>query len=95
MVKMPIRFLRINRDVAIWTAPVELFCEVSNEVRARSPFPYTFYYGYTNGWLGYLMTDEEIPFGGYETTVTPFKPGAAQNLIEHVMSHLEGPLRAP
>lgn len=41
------------------------------------------------------MTDEEIPFGGYETTVTPFKPGAAQNLIEHVMSHLEGPLRAP
>lgn len=95
MVKMPIRFLRINRDVAIWTAPVELFCEVSNEVRARSHFPYTFYYGYTNGWLGYLMTDEEIPFGGYETTVTPFKPGAAQNLIEHVMSHLEGPLRAP
>ena len=95
VVKMPIRFLKINRDIAIWSAPVELFCEISNEIRDRSPFPYTFYYGYTNGWLGYLMTDEEIPFGGYETTVTPFKPGAAGDLINAVMGYLEGPMLAP
>ena len=95
VVKMPIRFLKINRDIAIWSAPVELFCEISNEIRDRSPFPYTFYYGYTNGWLGYLMTDEEIPFGGYETTVTPFKPGAAGDLINAVMGYIEGPMLAP
>lgn len=95
MVKMPIRFLKINQDIAIWSAPVELFCEISNEIRNRSPFPYTFYFGYTNGWLGYLMTDEEIPFGGYETTVTPFKPGAARDLVQAVMGYLEGPMRTP
>jgi neutral ceramidase len=95
MVKMPIRFLKINQDIAIWSAPVELFCEISNEIRDRSPFPYTFYYGYTNGWLGYLMTDEEIPFGGYETTVTPFKPGAAGDLIQAVLGYIEGPMLAP
>lgn len=95
VVKMPVRFLKINRDIAIWSAPVELFCEISNEIRDRSPFPYTFYYGYTNGWLGYLMTDEEIPFGGYETTVTPFKPGAAGDLINAVMGYMEGPMLAP
>lgn len=95
MVKMPVRFLRINQDIAIWSAPVELFCEISNEIRDRSPFPYTFYYGYTNGWLGYLMTDAEIPFGGYETTVTPFKPGAAQDLINGVLGYIEGPMRNP
>lgn len=93
MVKMPIRFLQINRDIAVWSAPVELFCEISNEIRDRSPFPYTFYYGYTNGWLGYLMTDKEIPFGGYETSVTPFKPGAAGDLINAVMGQLEGSIR--
>ena len=95
MVNLPVRFLRINRDVAIWGAPLELFCEVSNEVRDRSPFPYTFYYGYTNGWLGYLMTDEEIPYGGYETTVTPFKPGAATDLLNSVMSYMEGAMMKP
>lgn len=95
VVKMPIRFLKINQDIAIWSAPVELFCEISNEIRDRSPFPYTFYYGYTNGWLGYLMTDEEIPFGGYETTVTPFKPGAAGELIDAVLGYIEGPMLAP
>lgn len=95
MVNLPLRFLRINRDIAIWSAPVELFCEVSNEIRERSPFPYTFYYGYTNGWLGYLMTDEEIPFGGYETTVTPFKPGVDKSVVNTVMSYLEGPMMAP
>lgn len=95
VVKMPVRFLKINQDIAIWSAPVELFCEISNEIRDRSPFPYTFYYGYTNGWLGYLMTDEEIPFGGYETTVTPFKPGAAGDLIHTVLGYIEGPMLAP
>ena len=94
-VKLPVRFLRINRDIAIWSAPLELFCEISNEIRDRSPFPYTFYYGYTNGWLGYLMTDEEIPFGGYETTVTPFKPGAGTDLINAVLGYIEGEMSAP
>jgi hypothetical protein len=48
MVRLPVRFLKVNKDIAIWSAPIELFCEVSNEVRSRSPFPYTFYFGYTN-----------------------------------------------
>ena len=50
------RFLRIN-DTVIWSAPVELFCEITLfAVRARSPFANTFYFGYTNGWFGYLPT---------------------------------------
>ncbi len=95
MVKIPVRFLKINRDIAVWAAPLELFCEISNQVRDRSPFPYTFYYGYTNGWLGYLLTDKEITFGGYEPTVSPYAPGAETNLINGVMNYLEGPMRAP
>ena len=56
VVRLPIRFLQINNDVAIWTAPLELFCEIAMAVRDQSPFPFTFYYGYCNGWLGYLPT---------------------------------------
>jgi hypothetical protein len=91
MVKLPIRFLKINGDVAIWSAPLELFNEISNEIRNRSPFPFTFYFGYTNGWLGYLPTAKAWEHGGYEVeTVSPFTPSAETELKEAVLGYLEG-----
>jgi hypothetical protein len=90
LVRLPIRFLMINNDIAIWSAPVELFCEISNGIRDSSPFPYTFYYGYTNGWLGYLLTEDEYRYGGYEPGVSPFIPGSAADLTEAVVNYLQG-----
>ena len=95
MVRLPVRFLKINKDIAIWSAPIELFCEVSNEVRSRSPFPYTFYFGYTNGWFGYMPTASAWPHGGYEVeTVSPFTPSAAGDLTESVVGYLQGEMQA-
>jgi len=89
LVRLPIRFLKINEDIAIWSAPLELFCEISNEIRDRSPFPYTFYFGYNNGWLGYLLTESEYKSGGYELNVSPFTPRAAKDITEAVVSYLQ------
>ncbi len=95
MVRLPARFLKINEDVAIWSLPVELFCEISNEVRERSPFPYTFYYGYTNGWLGYLPTEKEWQYGGYEVeTVSPYTPSVERDVKESVIGYLQGEMRS-
>ena len=93
MVRLPIRFLRINEDIAIWNAPVELFCEISNEIRDRSSFPYTFYFGYTNGWLGYLVSESEYKYEGYEPRVSPFTSRVGRDLIEAVVTNLQGELR--
>ncbi|HRP55762.1 neutral/alkaline non-lysosomal ceramidase N-terminal domain-containing protein [Agriterribacter sp.] len=94
LVRLPVRFLKINHDIAVWSLPVELFCEISNEIRERSPYPYTFYYGYTNGWLGYLPTADQFKYGGYEVeTVCPYTPEAERELKEAVMSYLTGDLR--
>ena len=91
---MPVRFLKINNDIAIWSAPIELFCEVSNEIRDQSAFEYTFYYGYTNGWLGYLPAEEEFKYGGYEVErVSPFTPEAARHLTEAVLGYLAGKIK--
>ena len=88
--RLPVRFLRTNDDVAIWSAPLELFCEISNEIRDRSPFPYTFYFGYSNGWLGYLPTESAYRYGGYEVdTVSPYTPVAAKDLTEAVLGYLQ------
>src|SRR5690606_3153309 len=93
-INLPVRFLKLNDDIAIWSAPLELFCEISNEIRDRSPFPFTFYFGYTNGWLGYMLTEEEIQYGGYEPTVSPYTDTAARELTEAVSAYLQGELKS-
>jgi len=90
MVLLPIRFFKINEDVAIWGAPLELFCEISNEIRDLSPFPFTFYYGYSNGWMGYLPTEAEWSREGYEPTVSALTPAAEKDLKEAVVTYLKG-----
>jgi hypothetical protein len=89
MVQLPVRFLHIGTDTAIWSAPLELFCQVAIGVRERSPFANTLYGGYTNGWLGYLPTEVEWGRGGYEPGVSPFTPPAEHELSSAVLQHLE------
>lgn len=94
LVKLPIRFLKINEDVAIWSAPIELFCEISNEIRDRSPFEFTFYFGYTNGSLGYLVTENAYKHEGYEPSVSPFSPKAERDLSEAVIGYIQGEMKS-
>jgi hypothetical protein len=94
MVLLPVRFLKINEEVAVWSAPVELFCEISNNIRDRSPFAYTFYFGYTNGSLGYLVTEDEYKHQGYEPGVSPFTPAAEKDLTEAVLGYFLGEMRS-
>lgn len=94
LAKIPIRFLKINKDIAIWAAPVELFCEISNEIRDLSPFAFTFYFGLTNGYFGYLTTKEAYAEEGYEPNVSPFTSNAAGDLTESVVTRLKGKLLA-
>ena len=93
-VRMPVRFLKINNNIGIWSAPLELFCEISNDIRDRSPFQFTFYYGYTNGWLGYMPTKEEWQYGGYEVErVSPFTPQAGDDLKASVLGYFGGKIK--
>lgn len=98
-IKLPVRFLKINNEVAIWSAPVELFTEIAMKVREKSPFPYTFFFGYANGWLGYLPTEEAFHQGtgmlNYEVNyVSPFTSSVEKDLTDAVLSYLQGELWA-
>ena len=85
LVRLPLRFVRLN-DAIIWAAPVEMFSEIATDVRERSPFPYTFYFGYTNGWFGYLPTARAFEEGGYEPRTSPFLPGVEADVRDAVTS---------
>lgn len=87
--RVPVRFLRIN-DTVIWAAPVELFCEIATAVRNQSPFAHTFYFGYTNGWFGYLPTAEAFAEGGYEPRTSVFTAQAEADITQGVVAAIQG-----
>jgi neutral ceramidase len=88
-IKLPLRFLAIN-DTVIWSAPVEMFCDIAMNIRERSPFKQTFYFGYTNGWFGYLPTAKAFEEGGYEPRTSPFTPQVESDLTTAVTGSLKG-----
>lgn len=87
--RVPVRFLRIN-DTVMWAAPVELFCEIAMAVRERSPFSHTFYFGYTNGWFGYLPTSAAFAEGGYEPRTSVYTERAEADLTQAVVAAIQG-----
>ncbi|MCB9386082.1 MAG: neutral/alkaline non-lysosomal ceramidase N-terminal domain-containing protein [Bryobacterales bacterium] len=89
LIQLPVRVLRLNDEVVLWSAPLELFSQIAVRVRAGSRFPYTFYAGYTNGWLGYLLTADEWQYGGYEPSVSPYTPRAQFDLEREVGAALD------
>jgi hypothetical protein len=89
LVRLPVRFLKINHTL-IWSAPVELFCEMAIAVRNQSPFEHTFYFGYTNGWFGYLPTSKAFSEGGYEPKTSVFTAAAEDDLLKGVITYVQG-----
>jgi neutral ceramidase len=89
LVRLPVRFLKINHTM-IWSAPIELFCEIAIAVRNQSPFEHTFYFGYTNGWFGYLPTSQAFSEGGYEPKTSVFTGAAEHDLFKGVVTYLQG-----
>jgi hypothetical protein len=58
-------------------------------IKERSPFPATWFGGYTSGWAGYIPTAAEFPRRGYEVDISPFAPEAAQALVDRTVEALE------
>lgn len=90
VIRMPVRVLIVNDDLALWSAPVVLFCEISMGIRSRSPYAHTFYFGYANGWFGYLATKKAFAEGGYETRTSPFTDRVEEDLTNVVNACLQG-----
>ena len=89
LLRLPVRFFRIQ-DTVVWAAPVELFSEIAVNIRMQSPFRHTFYFGYTNGWFGYLPTAAAFAEGGYEPTTSVLTEAAEADLTRHVLRFFKG-----
>lgn len=72
-----------------WTsAPVEMFDTTGEQIRAASPFKYTFTQGYTDSQEGYLPTEWAYDYGCYEADTTRFARGSAERMREQLVGML-------
>lgn len=66
----------------------EPFSGIGLAIKEQSPFPFTWFGGYTGGWAGYIPTPDEYPRAGYEIETSPFTPEAAGVLIAETVAAL-------
>lgn len=64
-IRMELQAIALD-EVAFVGLPGEIFFEIGQAIRAASPFPVTLPLGWTNGSIGYIPSEAEVPFGGYE-----------------------------
>jgi hypothetical protein len=82
-----IQALRLGQ-VALVSAPGELFAEIGTAIENSSPFPHTFVVGYANDSLGYLCTEAAIREGGYEAS-TPISREVERPILETARKALQ------
>ena len=82
-------------DVALVAFPYELFSAIGLAVRRGSPFLHTLPLSLTNGRGCYFVTEEAIPYGGYEVTmfllesIQRYTPHIDRTLADLTIRHLE------
>jgi len=95
--KVEVQAIGIGEGLAFVGIPGEPFVEIQRDLRAASPFPFTFVCGHANGFSGYMPTREAYEQGGYETgnPWTKFGPGIGEQVQEAALDALRQVARAP
>lgn len=80
-ISMPLNALSIG-ELSFIFAPFEMFGGTSMDIKAATPYDMTFIICYANDGLGYLPTAKACEYPVYETFVTNFEHGTAEDVAD-------------
>ena len=73
-------------DFAVAALQGELFCEIGQAVKQRSPVPHTMVSAYNGDWISYVPVASAYPEGGYEVNeASRVGPAAAGAIVEETL----------
>lgn len=79
----------IGDEIAICTAPNELFDTNTMYVEDNSPYTMTMTFGYSNGYRGYIPSAYGWEYTSYESDCCYFLPGSGETIQDTFLSMLE------
>lgn len=83
-----IQAFTLGDSCAIVSFPNEMFTELGQYLKSRSPYPYTIITELTNGSNGYIPDRKAYDEGGYEPISTRAAPGSGEILVENALRML-------
>ena len=75
-------------ELALVTAPYEMFSREGNKIKAESPFAVTAILGYAGPHMGYIPSQEAYDYGCYESQTALFEAGTAEILAQQYVDML-------
>lgn len=76
-------------DLAMTFAPLEMFHQNGEQLRAASPYKMTFNCGYALNYRGYMPSHECWPHHGYEVFMCHFLPGTGETVVLEHLAQLQ------
>lgn len=83
-----IQVFTLGEKFAIVSLPGEVFTEIGQYIKSRSPYPYTIITELTNAALGYFPDRKAYMEGNYEVITSRVAPGSAEILAENALRML-------
>ena len=83
-----IQVFALGDSCAIVSFPNEIFTELGQYLKSRSPYPHTIITELTNGSNGYIPDRKAYDEGNYEPTSTRAAPGSGEILVENALRML-------
>ena len=81
--------ITIGEDLAIVTAPFELYDTLGIMLEEGSPYAHTLVMGYTGNHLGYMPDKSTFETGSYEVDICKFVAGTGEEIVETLLNSLK------
>ena len=87
-IQAEIQVFSLGDSCAIVSFPYEMFTELGQYLKSRSPYPYTIITEITNGYNGYMPDAKAYSEGNYEPLSTKAAPGSGEIIVENALRML-------